>query len=1616
MRRWFVLAALLASAAPDFTWGQAAGDNPTGPAGIFDPNGVISTGCAISPYTANAMRSIMDISIAGSVGTEPLALIRTANSRNPSPGSSRFGYPGGWQHNYAWALSSGEQSTVANFTPTKYPVYFPDGRTEVFSYNAGDPYFRAGKGVPDRFIPISPGNGNFVGYLVLADGSKVEFKATPQSYSDKLDNGQSVTYYTYRYVPQAIIDRHNLRTNLTVNSDGVTQVTDASGRYLQFTYVTTAWNNWTTYPDRVLDHVTASDGRVVKYTYQLLSFPPSNKAYTCLTGVNYYGDNQLNASYGYQGSNVPDGVYGGIYYNAVPLLKTASDPMYSGPMWKIGYTYATDKNPDNTAPVYGQIKSENYFNGSSIGGPVSTLTINGSARTETRGDNKTRAFTYGGTYGTTTYPANLLTKATDFKGLPALQGYDLNTNYVTSVTDRNSHTTNYTLNSLTGKPTVIQFPATPNDSSSSAAGKITYTYGSSGCADQNNRDANNPYYVCAASDEAGHVTQYYRDGNHRVTQINYPDSSLEKFSYTPWGEVFQHQMRTGGTEAFVYDGRGLKTQYRDAYHDPAGLSGNPTFWYNYDSLDRISGITDTLGSGPLDTNHCTNYEYNSRGQVTRVWPPFNPDDGIRHNVDYNIDVTTGTLTSVNNSGDITSYAYDDYRRVRSVTTPVRGSGDNSNNTTQLFYDANGTGENYATTPATVTWRTSPAGERTQTVYDPNLRKNWTVVAVGTTDQATTSVAYDNVGNVTVVATPNEQNGQQFANLTTKTSYDERNRIYQVTDSLSNTTTFKYDSGGRKASVLRPNGQFITYDTYDQMNRLLQQTVTQSPEPSAVTKYTYDPTGGQLQTMTDPNGDTYTYGYDLMNRKISLAYPVDSSGVARSEGWQYDMAGRMYQYTNRAGNILTLTYDQLYRVTLTNWNDAVTPDVTMKYDSKLRLIEIDNSNAAISRTYYGDDLLNTETVKYGDGVARTITYTYDADGRRASLQYPNGAYTFNYTYTKRSQLDTITNNATGSVVANYGYDPNGNLTNRILDNSTSSTYGYNAMNRALSISHALTGTTRTFAYDYDSVGNRKWVKRDGNLGDAYGYDQADQVTFTKLNTANADGVITSSPNIIYDANGNRTSFSAYSPTDNYTVNHLNQYTNRTSATTSAVYDTKGNMTTGLDGSIYTYDAQNRLLTAKKGTGPLNTFTYDGLNRQVSRKVGGGGIFYRVYDGWDLLGEYASGSTAAYWAYLYGAGGLVKNVKTNNYYYQDASGSTTHLASNTGVLRESYRYDLHGQPIFYNASDQQVSDTAYGVRHLFTGQQWYNEIGLYDLRNRYYSPDIGRFLQADPADFEGDATNLYRYCGNNPISGGDPFGLWTIQLGLSFSGQIGPLAGSVGFGVVFDGHGNVGGYSSSFVGATGVGAAVSAGGGGMYSNADTIYGVAGPFIEGTLTGGDEEAVSVGGFGSPDGKVVGYGLFGGVGGGAGATVGVSNTNVRGFFNIFGNSVPSQALSPNATGSVQSSPGETSSTITDGRVIVSASPIQPGDPTNGNAFIRDTSWGGYYTSTGSTTLSHSFDWGNSTNHPTITNPGGGWQPNPHGSEGGPEGDAKHHIGAAWWYGGAGGKGAAGKWHGHNQ
>jgi RHS repeat-associated protein len=63
----------------------------------------------------------------------------------------------------------------------------------------------------------------------------------------------------------------------------------------------------------------------------------------------------------------------------------------------------------------------------------------------------------------------------------------------------------------------------------------------------------------------------------------------------------------------------------------------------------------------------------------------------------------------------------------------------------------------------------------------------------------------------------------------------------------------------------------------------------------------------------------------------------------------------------------------------------------------------------------------------------------------------------------------------------------------------------------------------------------------------------------------------------------------------------------------------------------------------------------------------------------------------------------------------------------------------------------------TRFLFTGREWISDMRIYDYRARMYQPELGRFLQPDPQEFDAGDYNLYRYCHNDPVNKSDPTGL-------------------------------------------------------------------------------------------------------------------------------------------------------------------------------------------------------------------------------------------------------------------
>jgi RHS repeat-associated protein len=1416
-----IISLLVASSAP----ANVGGNNPTGPCGQL--NGNVTTGCSYDPLTANGTRSITDITVAGAVGEYPLAFTRTSNTRYIVGQQSQFGGSGNWRHSYQWAVQPTVNAPGSSY-PGTYIVDYPDGREVTFSNtNTGDVYLRGQKGVRDRLEQLNSSNPS-VCKLHLPDGGQIQFNAA-------YNNADHKWHFTF----SKIIDPYGQETTVSYGYDAqkgasYMQITEHAGRYLRLYYKHPASGEGNQ-NDTVLSQVVASDGRSIYYYYRPSTI--GSTIYTMLRWVRPFSttDNTYLATYAYEVNNANP-------TTDRPLLATCIDPMYDGPMWRILYAYKTTTNGDATAPVGGQLWLERNLTGATVS--RLEVTANDSSgnytRSETRGDTPT------GTYPTRTFTyksgaVGLLKSSTDFKGVSASQTYDTS-GFLNSVTDRRGFLTTYTCSAQTGNVTSVAYP-TPEDGPQTT---LNYSYQCS-CTWY---DSNNRYWL---SSDASGIT-YGRNGNRQIGSITYPDSAnsnpSEQFSYDgTYGQVVNHFLRRRtqfNPPNFVWPGRFWEHWQYDnsrrvtAYWSnlyPSQGSGDPdnftpvtapTAAYQYNNAyGLVSDITENPGNPPRSGNLTTHFDYNVRGQLIRVTHP----DSSYIQYGYN---ANGTLwwtaderhpsVDDNNLDYATVYTYDDYKRLRTVTTPKRSATDSLPRTTTYYYDHSGSGEDFTRTAALPTSVVSPGGKIVQTAYDENLR-TLSVTAVGDTSvqDATTSYTYDANGNVLSVTEPN---GQSTGAVTTYV-YDKMNRVWHVIDPIpadrnSNgyTMSFGYDASSNVLVEKRADDQTCSY-SYDSMGRVMSRT----GYGGDISNYTYDEAGAKSSYCYQKSSShndciTHLYLYDGMDRLTAATYAPDAppDSVARSDFYWYDAANFLVEYGNPATEQKLFTYDNRGRLTNTCYGDYVNgcytgnPAVTISYDVASRPQTISTAayivngvTVGATSLSFGYDEANNRT--YEDqavnGITRRVQTDPDADGNRWELLVKHGTnfgttdLQTEFTYTSRNELRTISRDA-WSLMFRYSYDASGNVIQRYGENLGDSTsMQYDALNRPIVCSHPATaGTDFVSHYDYDKLGNLRDTWREEELdaqnhpkGDVFGYDSLNQLTSAQYSASNPQPSATPTApakQVTYQLTWrNRTSMRVQdfiANTDNtttYSACDLNQYTAISGLgmfpdqpdpgdpdgppvdlpDQMLTYDNNFNVT-GYNGWTYLYDFDSRLISATT-SGHTAYFTYDAFGRCAMRKIDN---VTRIltYDQWTPVAEWdGAGNLTA--LNVFGTGDdeiLYRRDVTHSwdlYYKSDPFGNVRFILNGAGLGSEKYTYDAFGKPTIKTWGGQTLGSSAVGNVFMFSGRPYYTQLTFSDMRNRIYSPGLGRFYQADPLSYNADPVNLFRFCGSNPLLGGDPTGL-------------------------------------------------------------------------------------------------------------------------------------------------------------------------------------------------------------------------------------------------------------------
>ncbi len=252
---------------------------------------------------------------------------------------------------------------------------------------------------------------------------------------------------------------------------------------------------------------------------------------------------------------------------------------------------------------------------------------------------------------------------------------------------------------------------------------------------------------------------------------------------------------------------------------------------------------------------------------------------------------------------------------------------------------------------------------------------------------------------------------------------------------------------------------------------------------------------------------------------------------------------------------------------------------------------------------------------------------------------------------------------------------------------------------------------------------------------------------------------------YDAAFNRSNWTLGTNSKDYTVNNLNQYT-AIGTTTAPTYNTDGGLAS-YAGKSYVYDALGKLTEVDYSTGKT-VFTYDPFGRRITKSdLNTSGTVLSTYqyhyDGGAVAVEYRPSVT---WTYYFG---VMRTDGTNNqYYYRDAQGSISAVADGSGNVLETYEYTAQGHFQITNGSGTVLTGTGIGNDILYAGERYDSETGNYYCNARYYNPVLGRFLNRDPlpgAEFS-QGTNMYAYCGNDPVNEIDPSGMgweWIDQGG-------------------------------------------------------------------------------------------------------------------------------------------------------------------------------------------------------------------------------------------------------------
>ena len=557
----------------------------------------------------------------------------------------------------------------------------------------------------------------------------------------------------------------------------------------------------------------------------------------------------------------------------------------------------------------------------------------------------------------------------------------------------------------------------------------------------------------------------------------------------------------------------------------------------------------------------------------------------------------------------------------------------------------------------------------------------------------------------------------------------------ITNDLGQTTSYLHDSMGRVTGLQLADTRFWDFER-DGEGRLV--TLT---EPDATIRhyFTYTPIG-LLESYTSPMGAVEHYAYDADKLPIQREYPSGKSslwqyntkgqltGIQTPEGshsFFHDLAtGMLSRETSFDGLQVDFTYDGDLLLEAA-WSVVVSGSVTREYDNFFRVSRMIYPGADLSMAYDGDGLLT--------GVG-SVGIIRDADnGLVAGVT--DGSFSMAYTRNTYGEIETAT--------ATHGAT--------LYDVSTT----YDDLGRISLVSETIGGSTRTWSYDFNAVGQLIQVARDGVVVEGYAYDAAGNRTAV-ANTLT--GVSLGAGDFSYDPDHKLLA----------------------AGTTTYDYDADGRLTReNRNGSVteFQYNTDGTLAAATLPDNRVITYLHDARGRRIARAVDGVRTHAWLYgDGLMPLAEFdGTGNLKRSFIYT-GEATPTAFIQGGQTYHivSDHLGSPRLIVDDSGAVMRRIDYDAYGNVI---ADSNPGMDLPFG----FAGGMTDPDHELIRFGVRDYQPSMGRWTAKDPILFNG-GLNLYGYVQNDPVNRVDREGKQSvIEFGLIVAVVV--LAGSFTL-MVFD----------------------------------------------------------------------------------------------------------------------------------------------------------------------------------------------------------------------------------------